>query len=104
VSGCVLLEEIKLYAPKRKQKKVNMTLTEDTIKFLDDLSGAMGMSRSSFLQIFIDTHNEYMTEFVRGWLASLQIHQERLEEEKRVKEAKKMAEDLGQKTTTRHSH
>jgi len=98
------MSEIKLYAPKRKSKKVNMTLTEDTIKFLDDLSGAMGMSRSSFLQIFIDTHNEYMIEFVRGWLASLQIHQERLEEEKRVREAKKMAGSLGAKTAIRHQH
>jgi len=98
------MSEIKVYAPKRKPKKVNMTLTEDTIKFLDDLSEAMGMSRSSFLQIFIDKHNEYMVEFVQGWLASLQFYQERLEEEKRVKEGRKMAEDLGQRTSIRHSH
>jgi len=97
-------ETIKVYAPKRKLKKVNMTLTEDTIKFLDDLSDAIGLSRSSFLQVFIDKHNEYMTEFVQGWLASSQFYQERLEEEKRLKQAKKMTEDLGQKTSIRRQH
>jgi len=98
------MAEIKVYVPKRKAKKINMTLTEDTVKFLDELSGAIGLSRSSFLQVFIDRHTEYMSEFVEGWLAGLGMYQERLEEEKRVKTAKKMSESLGQKTSIRHSH
>lgn len=95
------MNEIKVYAPKRKPKKVNITLTEDTIMFLDGLSAEIGLSRSSFLQVFIDKHNEYMVEFVEGWLAGSRFYQERLEEEKRVKDAKKMAEGLGQKTSIR---
>ena len=95
------MSEIKVNSPKRKPKKVNITLTEDTVEFLDDLSLAIGLSRSSFLQVYIDKHNEYMVEFVEGWLAGLRLYQERLEEEKRVKEAKKMVEGLGQKASIR---
>jgi len=99
-----MTEEIKLYPPERKQKKVLVSLPEDQIKFLDDCAKAMGVSRSTFLMIYIDKHNEYIAEFVDGWLASLQVYQERLDEEKRVKEAKKMVEGLGQRTSIRRGH
>jgi len=88
------MSEIKLYAPKRKQRKINVSLTEDTIKFLDDLSGAMGMSRSSFLQVFVDTHNEYMVEFVRGWLASLQFYQEESVKANKTKKSGQKSPDV----------
>ena len=94
---------VKVYPPKRLQKKILVSLPEDTISMIDDCSKVMGMSRSAFLQVYFDTYSEQVITFTTGWLAGISYYSDKVAAEKRVKEAAKIAEDLGTKVTTRRT-
>jgi len=83
----------------RKMKRIALSLPEEQVLMLDECSKTIGLDRSSFLQIFLDAYAENMMSFVTGWLTGTEYFRKRLEEKKKVKEAKKMAEALGTKLT-----
>jgi len=97
-------KEVTVYPPERTTSKKLVTLPDDVWMLIDECTKAMGLtSRSAFLQIYFDTYGEQVLSFTEGWLANLRYYQEKVTQEKRVKEGQKMAESLGQKTTIRRS-
>lgn len=99
-----MAREVKVYPPQRKQKKILVTLPEDIVEMIDDCTRAMGMtSRSAFLQVYFDTYSEQVITFTTGWLSGISYYSDKVAAEKRIKEAAKIAEDLGTKVTTRRT-
>lgn len=95
-----MAREVRVYPPKRKQRKILVTLPEDTVSMLDDCAEAMGYSRSAFLQVYFDTYSEQVITFTTGWLAGISYYSDKVAAEKRVKEAAKISEGLGTKVTS----
>lgn len=91
--------EIKIFPPKREKKKVIMVLPLDQIKLLDDAANAIGIDRSAFLTVYIDTFAETIQSFVAGWLTGMKFYQEKIAQETRVKEAAETLTKLGSKVT-----
>jgi len=89
-----------VYPPKRDVVKVLITIPADQVKMLDDCANAIGMSRSAFLQVYFDTYAEQVMNFTEGWLANIGYYHKKMQENKALEEAKRVAEGLGSKMTT----
>lgn len=56
-----------LVLPKRKQKKVTLTLPLDLIEFLDSCAGSVGQDRSGFLALLLDGFYDEIASFAKGY-------------------------------------
>lgn len=74
----------RLVLPKRKTKKVTLTLAEDQIKFLDTCAGAVGQDRSGFLCLVLDGFYDEITSFAKGYAARI-LEQMAITEQKNKK-------------------
>lgn len=93
--------KIKLFPPKRRKRKVIIVLPVDQIQLLDDAANAIGIDRSAFLTVYIDTFAETIQSFVAGWLTGMKFYQEKVAEEKNVRDTSKMLTKLtGRRLTT----
>ncbi|MBA7669199.1 hypothetical protein ES703_77327 [subsurface metagenome] len=61
----------RLVLPKRKTKKVTLTLATDQIDFLDVCAGAVGQDRSGFLCLVLDGFYDEITAFAKGYAARI---------------------------------
>ncbi len=100
----LLRSEVQLLPPKREKKKVIFVLPVDQIKLLDDCAELVGIDRSAFLAVYIDSFAEGFHTFVQGWRIGMQHYAERLAEEKTAKEtAEKVSRLTGQNLTVSKS-
>ena len=53
--------------PRRKIRKVTLTMPEDQIEFLDTCAGSVGQDRSGFLALMIDGFYDEITAFAKGY-------------------------------------
>lgn len=56
-----------LVLPRRKVKKVTLTLPEDQIAFLDTCAGSVGQDRSGFLALMLDGFYDEIIAFAKGY-------------------------------------
>jgi len=83
-----------VYPSERKVRKILITIPVDQISMIDNCAKAIGMSRSSFLQVYFDTYAEAVMNFAEGWLAGISYYVKKGEEAAIVEEAKATAETL----------
>lgn len=57
--------------PRRKIRKVTLTMPEDQIEFLDTCAGSVGQDRSGFLALMIDGFYDEITSFAKGYAARI---------------------------------
>lgn len=57
--------------PRRKIRKVTLTMPEDQIEFLDTCAGSVGQDRSGFLALMIDGFYDEITAFAKGYAARI---------------------------------
>lgn len=76
------MEPIKFIPLKREKKKCIFVLPIDQIKLLDDAANAIGIDRSAFLTICLDSFAELIQSFVVGWRTGTKFYQEKIAEEK----------------------
>lgn len=88
-----------VYPPKREVKKTLITIPADQIEMIDNCAKAIGMSRSSFLQVYFDTYAEQVVNFTEGWLANIGYYYKKRQENKLIQDAKETAEGLGANVT-----
>jgi len=73
-----------VYPPERRVRKILITIPEDQVKMLDECAKALGMSRSTFIQVYLDTFAERVIDFAEGWLAGIgYYYQKQIRKEKR---------------------
>jgi len=94
----VLSKAKTVYPPQREVRKVLLTIPADQVEMIDNCAKAIGMSRSSFLQVYFDTYAEQVMNFTEGWLANIGYYHKKMQENKAIEEAKKTAEGLGTRT------
>lgn len=93
--------EIKLFTPKREKRKVLFVLPVEQIGFLDDAADAIGIDRSAFLTVYIDTFAENMQSFVAGWATGMKFYQERVSKDKVVSQNERLKEEKDRLVITR---
>lgn len=74
--------------PRRKIRKVTLTLPEDQIEFLDTCAGSVGQDRSGFLALMIDGFYDEITAFAKGYAARI-IEQGLITEQRKNKHEQK---------------
>ena len=75
-----------VYPPQRPVQKILITIPKDQVALIDNCAKAMGMSRSGFLQVYLDTYAEQVISFTEGWLAGIGYYYEKqMEKEKQKK-------------------
>ena len=67
----VLERPERLVLPKRKIRKVTLTLPEDQIEFLDTCAGSVGQDRSGFLALTLDGFYDEILAFAKGYAARI---------------------------------
>jgi len=64
--------------PKRKMRKVTLTLPVDLIEMLDECAGATGRDRSDFLTTVLDGFYDEVISFTRGIVTQIQVQAQAL--------------------------
>lgn len=59
--------------PRRGTHRFTVSLPVDQVNLIDVCSEALGMSRSAFLQLFLDWESKKMVRFTDEWLKKSQI-------------------------------
>ena len=80
--------------PERKTQKCLLTLPEDQVLLIDSCARAIGLSRSSFMQIYFDNRAEDLGAFTTGWLAGNKYYQDTLNTNKSLENASKVVQNL----------
>ena len=84
----------------RKTQKCLLTLPEDQVLLIDNCARAIGLSRSSFMQIYVDNRVEDLGAFTTGWLAGNKYYQDTLANNKALENASQVVQNLTGKKLT----
>lgn len=70
--------------PRRKTRKVTLTLPEDLIEFLDQCGGGVGQDRSGFLALVLDGFYDEIASFAKGYAMRI-VEQAKMTEQRHNK-------------------
>lgn len=61
----------RIHLPKRPTRKTTITLPVDLLEFLDECAAGVGIDRSNFLSLTLDSFYDEIASFVKGYASRI---------------------------------